>query len=106
MKDITVNIPIYETDILKTVDSLPRTPSEAGIIPINLKRKVSYKNVHKTEYVCVEKILKALKTLKSLGNKYYQFVPDFEEYKARCEKNDKDGHAFLFGENDFGTDAK
>ena len=79
MKDITVNIPMYEADFLNTVDSLSRTPREAGIIPINLRQKVSYKGAHKTEYVCVEKILKALQTLQSLGNSYYQFVPNFED---------------------------
>ena len=41
MKDKTINIPIFEADIIKTVESLPRTPNEAGIIPINLKRKMS-----------------------------------------------------------------
>ena len=36
-------------DVLNTVTSLPRTPAEAGIIPIvpvNLKRKLEYKNSH------------------------------------------------------------
>ena len=50
MRDKTVNVPIFETDVLKTVESLPRTPTEAGIIPINLKRKLSFKNSHKIEY--------------------------------------------------------
>ena len=69
MKDRTVNIPIFEADVLKTVESLPRTPTEAGIIPVNLKRKISYKQTHKTQYVSVPKILKALETLKKLENK-------------------------------------
>ena len=62
MKDRTVNIPIYESDVLKTIENLPRTPTEAGIIPINLKRKTSYKQSHKTQYVCVEKVIQALET--------------------------------------------
>ena len=49
MKDRTINIPIFEADVIKTVESLPRTPDEAGIIPINLKRKLSYKSCHKTQ---------------------------------------------------------
>ena len=73
---------------LRTVESLPRTPTEAGIIPINLKRRLKYKQTHKTQYVSVEKIIKALTTLKSLGNQYYQFVPDFEEFK-KCKNTDR-----------------
>ena len=37
MTDRTINIPVFESDILNTLESLPRTPSEAGIIPINFK---------------------------------------------------------------------
>ena len=59
--------------------SLPRTPQEAGIVPVKLKRKKEYKNTHKEEYVSVPKIKAALKTLKYLGHKYYQFInhPNF-----------------------------
>ena len=96
MKDQTVNIPLFETDVLKTIESLPRTPTEAGIIPINLKRKLSYKQNHKTQYVSVEKILKALGTLKDLHNQYYQFVPDLQQFKQKCQETDVEGFNFLF----------
>ena len=43
MKDKTINIPIFESDILNTIESLPRTPSNAGIIPINFGRKMEGK---------------------------------------------------------------
>ena len=36
-KDQIVNIPIFEQDILNTVESFPRTPEQAGIIPVRLK---------------------------------------------------------------------
>ena len=39
MKKKTINIPIFEDDVLTTVKSIPRTQNEAGIIAINLKRK-------------------------------------------------------------------
>ena len=90
MKDRTVNIPIFEADVLKTVEALPRTPSEAGIIPVNLKRRMQYKQTHKTQYVSVPKILKALETLKNLGNKYYQFVPDFDSKIAAMKMTQMD----------------
>ena len=57
---------------------------------------MSYKNTHKTQYVSVPKVLKALETLKRLGNRYYQFVPDIDTFKERCQETDTDGFNFLF----------
>ena len=34
--DRIVNVPVHETDIIETVQSLPRTPQEARIVPIKL----------------------------------------------------------------------
>jgi len=45
-KDQIVNIPVFEKDILNTIESFPRTLNEAGIIPVKLKRKKEYKNSH------------------------------------------------------------
>jgi len=56
MKDKTINIPIFEDDVLTTVKSIPRPPSEARIIAVNLKRKKSFKNSHKSQYVLVSKL--------------------------------------------------
>ena len=50
-KDKLINIPINNEDIINTIEHLPRTPSEAGILEIKLKRKLEYKNFHKKEYV-------------------------------------------------------
>ena len=100
MKDKTVNIPIFQTDILNTVDSLPRTPSAAGIIPINFKRKLNYKNSHMTQYISVPKILKALNTLKELGNPYYQFIPYTENFEDECRENDLEGFQFIYPEDE------
>ena len=55
MKDKTINIPVFESDVLRTIDSLPKTPSAAGIIPINFKRKLKYKNAHIVQYISVRK---------------------------------------------------
>ena len=43
VKDRTVNIPIMESDVISTVKTSPRTPSEAGLIPVNFKRRLKYK---------------------------------------------------------------
>ena len=95
-KDRLVNIPIYESTVIQSVESLPRTPSEAAVLPVKLKRKKEYKNSHKIEYVSVPKVFKALKTLKEMGNPYYQFVPDFESYQNKCKNTDAEGFKFLF----------
>ena len=47
--DRLVNVPVGAQDVLNTIESLPRTPAEAGIVPIipvNLKRKLEYKTTH------------------------------------------------------------
>ena len=100
MKDKTVNIPIFQTDILKTIESLPRTPSAARIIPINFKRKMNFKNNHMTQYISVPKILKALETLKIMGNPYYQFIPVSEHFEDECKENDLEGFQFIYPEDE------
>ena len=100
MKDKTVNIPIFQTDILNTIDSLPRTPKAAGIIPINFKRKLNYKNNHMAQYISVPKVLKALKTLKALGNPYYQFIPISDNFDDKCKENDLEGFQFIYPEDE------
>ena len=70
-KDQIVNIPIFDKDILNTIESFPRTPEEAGIIPVKLKRKMEYKNNHIEQFISTKKLFDALKTLKKLGNIYY-----------------------------------
>ena len=104
MKDKTVNIPVFEADVMKTVETLPRTPNEAGIIPINLKRRLSYNSCHKTQYVSVPKLIKALETLKSLGNQYYQFVPDMDKFKERCRETDTEGFSLIFPKDELYED--
>ncbi|XP_071956868.1 uncharacterized protein [Antedon mediterranea] len=44
MIDKTVNVPIPEEEISDTIEHLPRTPKEAHVIPVQLKRKKSMKN--------------------------------------------------------------
>ena len=46
IKDQVVVIPLEEQDIQKIVHSLPRLPSESGIIDVQWKRRVGQKNCH------------------------------------------------------------
>ena len=104
MKDKTVNIPIFESDVLKTIESLPRTPSEAGIIPINFKRKLEYKNSHMIQYISVPKMIKALNTLKEMGNRYYQFIPTKVNFEDECRENDLEGFQFIYPEDEIAVE--
>ena len=74
----------------KTVLQLPRTPDEASVIPVQLKRKQAYRNAHLKEYISPSKIKQALSTLKFLGHKHYQFdfELDFDDFEKRMEIED------------------
>ena len=101
IKDRCVCVPIDDQTVTDTLKQLPRTPLEACIVPIKLKRKKEYKGVHLKEYVNVEKMHDALKTLKNQGHPEYQFYEpsDFENYARRCEEEDPDGYKALFEED-------
>ena len=80
---ITV-VPIEEQDVADTLRALPRSPDEAGIIPVQLKRKAEYKNSHREEYINVDKLYKAIDTLVQSGHPYYAGV-DLLELKDKLE---------------------
>ena len=90
--DKTICVPIDSETINKTITDFPRTPSEASLVPIKLKRKQNYKNTHIQEYVNVRKIIDALRYLKSSGHKYYQFEfeSSVEDYLERCAQQHND----------------
>ena len=87
-KDKIVNVPINDQDIVDTMERLPRTPDEAGLVCIELKRKLEYKNTHRAEYISVSKVEKALDTLYDLGHPHYQFVGDMAGFEERCKKEE------------------
>jgi hypothetical protein len=55
-KDHLINIPIASEDVMNTLQSLPRTPEEAGLLEVKLKRKLDYKNTHQQAYIDTKKI--------------------------------------------------
>ena len=46
MHNRIVNVPIPDDDVVKTVTTLPRQGNSSGLINVQLKRKLEYKNVH------------------------------------------------------------
>ena len=98
LKDKIINIPIKDDDIVNTITSLPRTPDEAGLIEVDLKRKVEYKNSHIKQLINPRKCYKMLELLKKEGNRHYQFYDDYNTYEQRCKKTDFKGYTFIFDE--------
>ena len=95
-KDKLINIPINDEDVYNTVKNIPRTPREAGLLEISLKRKLEYKNNHKKEYINPSKIYRALNFLKLKGHPSYQFFDDITGYEERCQSEDPVGHNAVF----------
>ena len=85
-KDQLINIPVSSDDVLNTLEHLPRTPGEAGLLEVKLKRKMEYKNTHQQAYVDPNKIYKALEFLKRSGHPEYKFYDDYDAYRRRCQR--------------------
>jgi hypothetical protein len=83
VKDRLVNVPVGPSDIINTIKNIPRTPKEAGLIQVKLKRKLEFRNFHKHEYIDPKKIFKTLELLKKRGHPYYQFYDDYNTYQNR-----------------------
>ena len=93
-----ISVPVSQDTLQQTINQLPRLPKDAGLIPVNLKRKQEYSNSHKKELIDPEKIMRVLQLLKESGHPYYQFCDDYniDTYKKRCEEQDKQGYDLLF----------
>ena len=100
LKDRVINVPITDEAINETIKMLPRTPNEAGLIGLELKRKIEMKNNHKQQLINPTKIFKWLRRLKDSGNPYYDDVSAPEDFKRRCRDTDKDGHEIIYGNDD------
>ena len=102
LKDRIVNVPIRSKAINETIKMLPRTPNEAGLIGLELKRKIELKNNHKKQLINPTKIFKWIKRLKESGNPYDEDVslPEPEDFKRRCRETDTDGYEIIYGEKD------
>ena len=87
--------------MLNTVENLPRTPAEAGlipIIPVNLKRKLEYKTTHLTQMIDTSKIFKYLDYIRKSGHPGYKFYDDWNTYEKRCLTEDPKGAVLIFPE--------
>ena len=76
VKDKLVYVPINESDNLNTLNTIIRTPSEAGILPIKVKvkRKQDFKHSYQEEYISIHKLIETLKLLVKFRHPSYKFL--------------------------------
>ena len=96
--DKVVNVLVEDNDIIRTQECLPRLPSEAGLIAVDLKRKRDMKNSVWKQLVNVHKLGPALKMLKQLGHPSYEFVEECASYLNKFD--DSDGNIGLNNSSD------
>ena len=78
---------------------MPRTPKDAGLIGVALKRKQEYTNTHKPQLINPEKLFKILSKMKKSKNPHYQFYDDYDAYQERCKEVDPSGYNVVFNED-------
>ena len=96
-------VPIEGEDIVKTVaagDALPRTPTEAGLVTYELRKKQEYRQtVGRPQLVNPKSLVEALKVLKESGNPYFQLdIEGVDQYFQRCVEEDPQGVDAAFPE--------
>ena len=94
-KDKVVNVPINSEDLQKTFDkikSFPRQPAEGGLmpVPVNLKRKLSYKGSHLSRYIRPERVIGAVQHLKDIGHPSYQDIDVNHNYVPEVHLDEPD----------------
>ena len=100
-----VNIPIPPENLNKTLGSigsmhsqLPRSPKEAGLITVELKRKLVYKKTAvQPKLIDPANMFSWISHLKQAGNPYYQEVSSgstaYEDYEARLSLTNPKGYS-------------
>ena len=89
ISDKIVYIPINENDTLNTINTILRTPSEAGILPVKVKRKLEYRSNYMEEFISIPKIIGALRVLHRVRHPEYRFLTEemIKDYEKRCLKD-------------------
>ena len=96
LKDRIINVPIAEESMMNTLVQLPRTPNEAALVGISLKRKLDMKNVHKKQLINPNRIFKVLHKLKTKGSPHHQNLHTPESFILKCAATDIEGFNLIF----------
>ena len=98
MKDRTISVPIETSDVTNTLTRLPRTPSDARLAVVQLKRRLNFPGVHNQQLINIRNVIQALRTFLEMKNPHYQGILEDEDFKRRCLETDPEGYQILFPE--------
>ena len=68
LKDKTVSVPINPSDVIETLTKLPRTPADAQLSVVQLKRRLNFPGVHNQQLIDIRKVIQALRIIISMKN--------------------------------------
>ena len=94
IRDRVINVPVPSVNIANTIKSLPKNPSESGLIGVNWKRKIGYKNTHKRELVDINRVFSALEYLVN-HNPSHKDSSINTNFLESCKLTDPEGHDFF-----------
>lgn len=86
IKGCVVNVP---STISSITNILPRLPSNCGLVPVKLKRRLKYKGHSMYQAIRPEHFMKALKCLKEI-NKDYQDIKVDEDWILHCKDQNEE----------------
>ena len=96
LKDRIINVPITDDSIMDTLVQLPRTPTEAGLVGISLKRKKEMTNTHYKQLINPDGVFRMLHKLKEAGSPHHQNLLTPESFILKCAATDKEGFDLIF----------
>ena len=94
IRDRVICVPVPCQNIKNTISKLPRTPTDSGLIGVNWKRRVAYKNTHLTQYVDTNRLFEVLDYLIEYNPLYINSTID-RDFLERCKSQDPSGHEFF-----------
>ena len=99
LKNKTVSVPISESDVKQTLSKFPRTPTDARLTIVQLKRSLDLPGIHSQRLINLRMVLKALSTFISLKNPFYENILQDDSFKQRCRETDPEGYSLLYSED-------
>ena len=105
MKDKTVSVPVSTSDISETLTKLPRTPNDAQLAVVQLKRRLNFPGVHNQQIINMHNVFKALQTFITMKNPHYQDILEDTNFKERCLEADPEGYQLLYPDENIKLDV-
>ena len=93
------NVVHVPNDIGTTLKTLPRMLSDMETIPVNIKRKKSYKTTVFSEFISPNKVIKAVKFLVANSEMYKSYNIDVPTWLHDIENSTHDNRYFIEGNN-------